>query len=843
MIIPRNRSQRWAYIAVMFVLSVGLFCPCSLAKSITVGRAGNAIVAFDRQEGLGGIQITVNGVCFRPLAGAAAIGADGKPDSSIPLTVDAQVTGDVLRLTITSSHGQARGIDPGLVQGLGEWRRLDLSRYAGPYGQTWWPKTTFSVKGDFWFTAHWVMEESDGTDWKAPNQSNRGSTPFPAALQVHYSPDTEGDYLPIREVLELRFASRLWDVVPPVRQQPSEYREFLARSVFVDLWGGQPVSQLEHFLKVLEAISQGTLSYYIILQNWETGGWDSLLPDSMWLPEYPPNPSVGTVQELRELCDLGKSMGRFGFRTNYRILRDCSPSFRRDMAHYAVESDRTRRPLLRCADWLPVARRGDTEIHRQFAPTAAFTDQMTSGAAPWNWHDYAASGGSRSMRSTLDHQKALAELIKDIHGGPLSSETLIDQHLLGEFVDTGDFGIQNGHGRLFSPEYKLRRLHRLSGFHGVGLMYRFYEMPPFESFRRGTTTFRNDPVQLDDYRACQILFGNGGYVCHDFANWRYYLTECLLIGNLQKHYCGQPVREVRYWHQGRWVTLDDYVRQGSVPNIVPWLAQTDSYGRVRIEYRNGLTAVVNRLADVFTVADAGVVLPRFGWVAWMGDDSLLAFSAYWPGTQHRVDYLRDDRAKVQYLDPRDRETLGVSTITMWKNGQIVISADPDRNRLVVDGRTLQLDLPTPPPRKSPNSSFQKGLDGWRPIRGILRAETRGGNLVLNVIAPDAFIHSPLLALGPNSTSAIDIRMRIQGTEVASGGLYFATGEAPSFAPDKLVTIKVIPDGQFHTYRVNVGSHPKWRGQTITGLRLDPARGTSDAEISIEYIRTVGPKQE
>ena len=97
MIIPRNMSPRLAYIAVMSALSVGLFCPSSLAKSIALGRAGNAIVAFDWQEGLGGIQITVNGVCFRPLAGAAAIGADGEPDSSIPLTVDAQVTGNVLR--------------------------------------------------------------------------------------------------------------------------------------------------------------------------------------------------------------------------------------------------------------------------------------------------------------------------------------------------------------------------------------------------------------------------------------------------------------------------------------------------------------------------------------------------------------------------------------------------------------------------------------------------------------------------------------------------------------------------------------------------------------------------
>ncbi len=121
------------------------------------------------------------------------------------------------------------------------------------------------------------------------------------------------------------------------------------------------------------------------------------------------------------------------------------------------------RPWTRCADWLPVAKRAEAEIRDVFAPDAGFTDQMTSGAAPWSWHDYAAEGGSRSMRGTLAFQQALARLIKRMNPGPLGSESLIDQHLLGEFFDTGDYAIQNGHNRLFSPEYKLRRLHLLSG--------------------------------------------------------------------------------------------------------------------------------------------------------------------------------------------------------------------------------------------------------------------------------------------------------------------------------------------------------------------------------------------
>jgi len=358
-------------------------CPRALAAPHSL-NVGEARVLYNEDAGFSGLEVTMNGVRFRPFVGAGAVGADGKVDPSLPVDIQADVDGGALRLTMTSASPQARGLDPGLVEGLGEWRRLDLSRYTEPYGQAWWPKTTYSVEGDFWFTAHWVLEESDGTSWAARDQRNHGSGPFPAATAVEYAPDTAGQYLPIHEVLRLRFSRRLWDVVPAPRQQPSEYRDFLTRAVFVDLWGGQSAAEVRHFLEVLGLAGRGRVPLYTILQNWSVGGWDALLPDSMWLPDYPPNPSAGTVEALRELCAFGKTLGRFGFRTNYRILREASPSFRAGLAHHAV--DREGKPLeyVRPADWLAVAGRAESEIHEALAPNASFTDQMTSGAAPWS---------------------------------------------------------------------------------------------------------------------------------------------------------------------------------------------------------------------------------------------------------------------------------------------------------------------------------------------------------------------------------------------------------------------------------------------------------------------------
>ena len=86
------------------------------------------------------------------------------------------------------------------------------------------------------------------------------------------------------------------------------------------------------------------------------------------------------------------------------------------------------------------------------------------------------------------------------------------------------------------------------------------------------------------------------------------------------------------------------VAAGIDPLPVPWAPQSDCLKRIQIHYANGLRVVVNRLAEEFPVTVEGqvIVLPRSGWVAWMPEKKLLAYSAYAPGTRMRVDFL-DDR--------------------------------------------------------------------------------------------------------------------------------------------------------------------------------------------------------
>ncbi len=71
-------------------------------------------------------------------------------------------------------------------------------------------------------------------------------------------------------------------------------------------------------------------------------------------------------------------------------------------------------------------------------------------------------------------------------------------------------------------------------------------------------------------------------------------------------------------------------------------------------------------------------------------------------------------------------------------------------------------------------------------------------------------------------------------------MYWSTDKSPGFDEDKSVRFKIIPDGRFHDYRLEMAQHPMWAGQTITGLRLDPCSGAGTGEFNINLLRTDMP---
>ncbi|MBR4105280.1 MAG: hypothetical protein IKK39_14625, partial [Thermoguttaceae bacterium] len=296
--------------------------------------------------------------------------------------------------------------------------------------------------------------------------------------------------------------------------------------------------------------------------------------------------------------------------------------------------------------------------------------------------------------------------------GPLGSESLMDEHLLGEFVDFGDYGIYDGFRRALTPEFKLRRLNKLTIFYGVGLMYRFFELPPFPDFCALKRDYATEEALRDDYRAVEILFGNGGYVFYEPTGlkrtpWNYFATEIALVGTLQRRYVGEEIAAVEYWDAGTWRTLAELLERGVEPTVASWNPQPTALRCVKVVYKNGLRVLVNRLDEAFdattlapeladvdfggrspidfsteiaetvqtarTAKEAQVgevekvekdaafeknaqkrlILPKSGWVAWTADGAALAFSGVL--TEPQAEKAGQTEAEAQADKARETE--------------------------------------------------------------------------------------------------------------------------------------------------------------------------------------------
>ena len=754
-----------------------------------------------------------------------------------------------LKLRVTSAYPCAR-VTPGTTQGLQRWFRFGYTRHAEPYGQQFWPLVAFAPdapgKGEGLFlTATWGMTVSNGTAWEARDTRFAGSDAFGAGLDVIYAPRTDGTRMPLDETLTLRLGRDLWKTLPVPQQRPSEYARELAGEVFLDVWGGR-ADETEYLLRHLSAVTGGQVRFLTIFENWEAGGFDALLPDSILMPDFPPNPGIGSIEEFQSLSRYARSCGRFGLRTNYVAWRPGSPSARAGKAVRALDSAGKPQWFTRPADWVPLVRRQEGEIRRLFSTNASFTDQFGSAGAPWGYTDCdAAQPGAGAMKVSQQQQRQLLRLIKDTHRGPLGSETLIDETEIGEYLDTGDFGIFDGYHRAFTPEFKLRRIHHLTTVHGMGLMYRYFEMPPFPAFSAGKCTYLTDPEQYDDYRAAEVLYGNGGYLFYyPGMPWNYVLTECLVVGTLQKYYALQPVKSVSYYREAKWQSLPEVVAAGVSPLPDPWVSTPglDPLRRISVEYANGLRVVVNRLPEEFTV-DAGgqaIVLPKSGWVAWLPGQRLLAYSAFAPGTRHRVDFIRDDTAGVQFLNPRGQETLGETQLTLWRADrrdpryEVVARVDPRTGDAVVQGHALPYRPPVPQPLGRVDFRFDRDAQGWVAQSCLGPMAVRDGALQADIVGDDPYLCAPAVSLAPDSVRTIVIRMSV--TCGRFGQFYFAAEGAHAGPEDMCLHFDVVPDGKLHNIRIPVGDHPLWRGHRITGLRLDPEHGESPGRVVIESIR-------
>ena len=130
--------------------------------------------------------------------------------------------------------------------------------------------------------------------------------------------------------------------------------------------------------------------------------------------------------------------------------------------------------------------------------------------------------------------------------------------------------------------------------------------------------------------------------------------------------------------------------------------------------------------------------------------------------------------------------------------------------------------------------FDTDEEGWMATHDLSPFEIRDGCLVTTARGGDPYMVRPTCRIAPDTVKTIVIRMSVSAGPGAQ--FFWITESSPQFAEDKSLRFRVTPDGQFHEYRLNVGPHALWQGQTIKGIRLDPTGAVLGAEIAVDYIR-------
>jgi hypothetical protein len=110
-------------------------------------------------------------------------------------------------------------------------------------------------------------------------------------------------------------------------------------------------------------------------------------------------------------------------------------------------------------------------------------------------------------------------------------------------------------------------------------------------------------------------------------------------------------------------------------------------------------------------------------------------------------------------------------------------------------------------------------------------------MVMTFTGSDPFISRGNLRLAPGTVTKVRVRMKLPLCNPAAQ-LFWATSDEPTLGDDKHLDFAVQPDGAFHEYEIPVGTHPRWRGKTVTLIRFDPTTGGAapGSEVEIDYLR-------
>ena len=133
----------------------------------------------------------------------------------------------------------------------------------------------------------------------------------------------------------------------------------------------------------------------------------------------------------------------------------------------------------------------------------------------------------------------------------------------------------------------------------------------------------------------------------------------------------------------------------------------------------------------------------------------------------------------------------------------------------------------------PNPAYQPNLAGWEPSRDA-QVSVKNGILTMESTGGDPFMFNRDVPKAARGT-IVEIRMRSSAS--GPGQVFWGVeGVAPLFARERSLGLKVVHDGEWHTYSQALSEQPG-----LTAVRIDPA--TAPGPIEFDWIRLTAARGE
>jgi len=142
------------------------------------------------------------------------------------------------------------------------------------------------------------------------------------------------------------------------------------------------------------------------------------------------------------------------------------------------------------------------------------------------------------------------------------------------------------------------------------------------------------------------------------------------------------------------------------------------------------------------------------------------------------------------------------------------------------------DFETPPVRTE--WTFEEDAGGWRIMQHGTDLRVEDGAMRLRTTGDDPALVVDTPGLHADEFDTVEMEMAVQSAGETDLGQLFWSMEGAAISEATSQRFSVEPDGEFHTYRLNLSENPRWRSG-ISSLRFDPSI-RKNAEVTVRSIR-------